>query len=391
VVGAGTGNDVAAALRHGAKHVDAVEIDPVILELGADLHPEQPYNSPRTTLYVEDARAFFQKTEKKYDLIIFGHLDSHTLLTGFSSLRLDNYVYTVESFRRARQCLKSGGVLVVSFAGGKSFVTDRLFATLQTALGSAPQVYFTGYDDGGVVFIHGGPQEGVEGIPSIAAEVRARAEAESPATDRWPFLYLEGRRIPQSLVLVLVPFLLGSFLLIRKAVGWGQWSSQQYSHFFLLGAGFLLLQTKGVTELSLLYGSTWVVNAVVIGAFLSMALLANALVMVRPVPRWLSYTGLFLLLALAFVVPYTYFAALPPPLKAVGAGILIALPVFFSGLIFSESFRRVSGPSQALGVNLFGAVVGGTLENSVMIGGTPILGVLAVGLYALSALGIRKV
>jgi hypothetical protein len=78
-------------------------------------------------------------------------------------------------------------------------------------------------------------------------------------------------------------------------------------------------------------------------------------------------------------------------LKAVGAGILIALPVFFSGLIFSESFRRVSGPSQALGVNLFGAVVGGTLENSVMIGGTPILGVLAVGLYALSALGIRKV
>jgi hypothetical protein len=283
VVGAGTGNDVAAALRHGAKHVDAVEIDPVILELGAELHPERP--------------------------------DSHTLLTGFSSLRLDNYVYTVESFRRARQCLKSGGVLVVSFAGGKSFVTDRLFATLQTALGSAPQVYFTGYDDGGVVFIHGGPQEGVEGIPSIAAEVRARAEAESPATDRWPFLYLEGRRIPQSLVLVLVPFLLGSFLLIRKAVGWGQWSSQQYSHFFLLGAGFLLLQlgagflllqTKGVTELSLLYGSTWVVNAVVIGAFLSMALLANALVMVRPVPRWLSYTGLFLLLALAFVVPYTY-------------------------------------------------------------------------------------
>ena len=34
ILGAGSGTDVAAALKHGAKHVDAVEIDPVILRLG---------------------------------------------------------------------------------------------------------------------------------------------------------------------------------------------------------------------------------------------------------------------------------------------------------------------------------------------------------------------
>ena len=34
ILGAGSGTDVAAALRHGAKHVDAVDIDPVILRLG---------------------------------------------------------------------------------------------------------------------------------------------------------------------------------------------------------------------------------------------------------------------------------------------------------------------------------------------------------------------
>jgi spermidine synthase len=39
ILGAGTGTDVAAALRHGAKHVDAVEIDPVILRLGASIIP----------------------------------------------------------------------------------------------------------------------------------------------------------------------------------------------------------------------------------------------------------------------------------------------------------------------------------------------------------------
>ena len=41
-----------------------------------------------------------------------------------------------------------------------------------------------------------------------------------------------------------------------------------------------------------------------------------------------------------------------------------------------------------LGTNLFGAVVGGILENSVMVGGTPILGILAITLYLMSALAM---
>ena len=39
ILGAGSGTDVAAALRHGAKHVDAVEIDPAIMRLGRERHP----------------------------------------------------------------------------------------------------------------------------------------------------------------------------------------------------------------------------------------------------------------------------------------------------------------------------------------------------------------
>jgi len=61
---------ILGALRHGAKDVDAVEIDPVILEIGRRDHPEHPYDSPRVTVYVDDARAFLKKTKKKYDLII---------------------------------------------------------------------------------------------------------------------------------------------------------------------------------------------------------------------------------------------------------------------------------------------------------------------------------
>ena len=105
VIGAGTGNDVAAALRHGAAHVDAVEIDPRILWLGRKFHPEHPYDSPRVTAYNDDARSFLRKPHPGYDLIVFGYLDSHTMLSSMSSIRLDNYVYTVQSFWDARRLL----------------------------------------------------------------------------------------------------------------------------------------------------------------------------------------------------------------------------------------------------------------------------------------------
>lgn len=81
IVGSGTGNDVAAALRHQARAVDAVEIDPKILDLGRSHHPEHPYDDPRVSAHLTDARAFMKRTNARYDLILFGLLDSHTQLS----------------------------------------------------------------------------------------------------------------------------------------------------------------------------------------------------------------------------------------------------------------------------------------------------------------------
>jgi hypothetical protein len=106
VVGAGTGNDVAAALRAGAGKVDAIEIDPAILEVGKMSHPEKPYTDPRTTAVNDDARSFLRRTDRMYDLIVYGLLDSHTLLSQGSSVRLDSFVYTIEGLREARSRLK---------------------------------------------------------------------------------------------------------------------------------------------------------------------------------------------------------------------------------------------------------------------------------------------
>lgn len=391
VVGAGTGNDVAAALRHGADHVDAVEIDPVILALGRKYHPEGPYSSPHVTIHNDDARAFFKKTKRSYDLVIFGYLDSHTLFSSFSSLRLDNYVYTVQSFQEARRLLKPDGSLVLAFASGRTFMTERVIATLTRAFDVPPRIFPTGYDGSGIVFVEGVARLGppLPGYSEARAKPLAQIQRALVTTDRWPFLYLAGRTIPLSISSVLLLFLVGTIILLRATVSLPSLGNRRNLHFFLLGSGFLLLETKGVTELSLLFGSTWIVNAVVIGAFLLMAILANALVMRRTPPYTLAYGALFVLLGGSMVLPYSHLDALPGWEKVLASGILVGLPVFFSGLIFSRSLERVGRPSEALGVNLLGAVIGGILENTVMLAGTAILGATAILLYGLSAVCVR--
>jgi MFS family permease len=391
IIGAGTGNDVAAALRHGVPQVDAVEIDPLILKLGRMYHPERPYDSPRVHVYVDDGRSFLKKTKQKYDLIVFAYLDSHTLVSSMSSIRLDNYVYTRESFSEARSLLSENGTLVLAFASGRSFLSDRLFATIASAFdGKPPVAYYKAEDMPGVVFVEGKAASPnlLGNIPDISKELQTQQSDALIATDSWPFLYLRSRTVPFAIWSVLVLFLYSALAILKKMVPVKRFADRQGIHLFFLGAGFMLLETRGVTELSLLFGSTWIVNAVVIGSFLAMGILANAFVMFLPISRRVAYIGLFIILVASMFIRYSLFEGLPSVLRVLAAATLVGLPVFFSGLIFSRSFRDVAQPAQGLGINLFGAVVGGILENLVMVGGTPILGILAILLYGLSAVSM---
>ena len=179
--------------------------------------------------------------------------------------------------------------------------------------------------------------------------------------------------------------MLGAHGLLKASLGSGWTRNFGYLQLFFLGAGFMLLETKSITELSLLFGSTWVVNGVVIGVFLTMGFLANVLVAVKPLPNWATYPLLFISLLIGLAIPMSFFAASAIAVKVTVAGGLVALPVFFSGIAFSSGFRFSARPEKALGVNLIGAMIGGILENAVMVGGVPILGILAVLLYAAAA------
>ena len=137
IVGAGTGNDVAVALKSGARHVDAVEIDPVIQSLGRRWHPDHPYADPRVSVHIDDGRAFVQNTSNRYDLVLFALPDSLTLLAGQSNLRLENYLFTLESMHRVERILAPGGTFAMyNYYSGP--LLDRYATTLVTVFGARP-------------------------------------------------------------------------------------------------------------------------------------------------------------------------------------------------------------------------------------------------------------
>ncbi|MBN1887742.1 MAG: hypothetical protein JW850_07115 [Thermoflexales bacterium] len=383
ILGAGMGNDVAAALRNDAARVDAVEIDPAIMTLGRRLHPERPYDDPRVKLIVDDARSFLKKNSDRYDIIAFGLLDSHTLLSGLSSVRLDSYVYTIESFQQARDHLAEDGVVVVAFATATPWIEERLGQMLI-------QVF-----DPDQVFVQRGTSETSVLTTFVAGQIPSDKLAEAqlspwrpdPAsinmplgTDDWPYLYLRTRKIPDAYWQALLLIGLAYFVLIMRS--FPEARSPNW-HFWLLGAAFLLIEFKSISELALLFGATWLVNVLAISGVLLMALAANLLVLWRPrVNLRLAYGLLFASLALAYVFPLAWLIGLPPLVRALASMVLLSLPLFFAGLIFSESLRQAGEAAGPLASNLGGSVAGGILEYGSIWWGIKSLYVIAAVTYA---------
>ena len=116
---------------------------------------------------------------------------------------------------------------------------------------------------------------------------------------------------------------------------------------FFLGAGFMLLETKGVVHMALLFGSTWMVNSIVFFAILMMILLSNLYVLaVRPAATLAYYALLFAALLLNACVPMDVFLALPGTRARSSSRVPWSfVPVFFAGVIFATSFRDSRSPT----------------------------------------------
>jgi Spermine/spermidine synthase domain len=384
IVGAGTGDDVANSLRHGAKHIDAVEIDPQLYQIGKRLNPDHPYQDPRVSVHINDGRAFLEQTHNTYDMILFALPDSLTLVAGQSSLRLESYLFTLQAVQAARSHLNPADGLFAMYNYYRTpWLRDRLANTVDTAFGHAPCVDDEGFSMAMI---------SVTVTPTAlhCASVWHRpASVISPATDDHPFVYLDGSYLPWIYRAALGLILLASLLLVRVAAGPYR-RMAGYLDLFFMGAAFMLLETKNIVQFALLFGTTWFVNALVTAGVLAAVFAAvevsRHVVVRRPA---LLYLGLLAALAVAWAVPPETLLNLSPAPRFVLAVVIAFAPIFLANMVFAQRFRDTADSGTAFGANLLGAMVGGILEYLSLIVGYRWLLVLVALLYALAFIAGR--
>ena len=391
IIGSGAGDDVSAALRNkNVESVDAVEIDPVILDIGTRMHPEKPYENEKVKAYVDDARSFIRKTDNKYDLIVFGFLDSHLLFSSMSNVRLDNYVYTIENFEEVKKHLKEGGAVAVSFTVRRDWVAGRLFRMLKEVFGESPLAYSTHSDAIGDTLFVVGP--GIKGNNPTGLEPINTAIYSSeidPSTDDWPYLYMQEKTIPENYLKTLSLLLVLSIGLIIVFLP-GKIKNLNV-HFFFLGSAFMLIEVKSITEIALLFGSTWVVSSIVISAILVMILFANYYVNSFKTKRIeFYYSLLFLSLIFNYLFPVNSFVFLGFLPKLTLSSFFVSIPLLFAGIIFAKSFRNTKNIPTAFGSNLIGAIVGGIFEYASLAYGLKSLYIVAILMYFISLISLRN-
>lgn len=399
IIGAGGGNDAAAAVRANIPHVDAVEIDPTIIEIGKKFHPEKPYIEASVSAIVEDGRAYLERTNKKYDLVVMGLADSHTLSSSLTNVRLDHYLYTKESLTKIKEVLTDNGVLSLSFEVARPWIGDRIQRSIEDVFGTKPKVFEVRSDSvygwGGIVFVVSKNPQVLDNILTanvpladfMAANARNFSSDINPLTDDWPYLYLDKPRLP--IIHILVALILGGGLLLvgRRLVGRGSFN---WSMFFW-GAAFLLFEFQNVSKSSLLFGTTWQTNLFTVSAILLLLLGANWAVHKKLIKQRIAFILLLITIIFEIVFPLHFLNNFSLWQKIIFGSLVLNLPLFFGGIIFTSLFAKAKNKAGALGANFLGSVFGGFAEMLSFYFGIHFLLIFVLALYLIGyAFAIRS-
>jgi hypothetical protein len=314
-------------------------------------------------------------------------------------MRLDNYVYTEEAFREAKNLLKPTGVLILKFEvrGDWSWMGQRFYATLDHVFGRAPVVFAVPQIESigtlpATIFLASDDSNLWRRAerPELAGFVAAHPPAFSPspvppsmATDDWPYIYHRAHSIPRAYLTISLILFTMTLLMTRGEFALAKTSTW---NFFFLGAGFLLLETQMVSRLALYFGATWLVNCVALSAILIVLVAANFWVEWQKPERLVPYyAALIVCLIGIYMIPWT---ALPFRSRVVGTLLAAAygFPIFFAGIVFTESFRRCEDKAGCFGSNIVGAVAGGLAQNVSFVIGLKALLLLAAVFYLLAAI-----
>src|SRR3989454_7372937 len=118
VIGPGGGRDLVSALVFGARHVDGVEINPIIAD---DVMRDRfrdfsggIYTHPRVRIVVDDGRSFVRRTPDRYDVIQASLVDTWAATAAGAYTLTENTLYTVEAFNDYLDHLSDDGVLTIT-------------------------------------------------------------------------------------------------------------------------------------------------------------------------------------------------------------------------------------------------------------------------------------
>ncbi len=380
IVGAGSGSDVAIALSKGARHIDAVDIDPRIMQIGVDRNPDHAYQDPRVTRHVNDGRAFLTGTDKTYDLILFALPDSLTLVSGASQIRLESFLFTQQALEEARDHLKPDGSFAMYNYYRETWLIDRLAGTAQTVFGHTPCVdTFVGAQAVVTVALDQANQQ-------CDTAYQPSGEVIAPSTDDRPFLYYKGEGFPSLYLWAIAGILVVSAIALR-VLGGSFRSMRPYADLFFMGAAFLLLETKNVATFALLFGTTWLVNALVFAGVLVVVLAAvETERRVRTPKLPVVFAGIAGSLAIAYAVRPDWLLPLPFVPRLLVAVLLAFLPIYLANIAFAKRFSDSGDSRAAFAVNILGAIVGGCLEYAALLTGYANLLLIVAGLYLIAFL-----
>src|SRR5438876_11384719 len=267
----------------------------------------------------------------------------------------------------------------------EQWLIDRLAGTLQQVYGRAPCVDSVGEFGRLAVLM---ASSSATALQCPATWQPASPTTPPPATDDYPFLYLQARTIPDFYLLTLA-LILGSALLLVRLSGTLR-PMGRYLDLFCMGAAFLLLETKNVVQFALLFGTTWFVNSLVfVGILLAVYLAIEVARRIELGPSWRLYVILLLALAVAWFMQPDLLLKLSFVPRFFVAVAVAFVPVFLANLVFAKRFRDVAASNVAFGANLLGAMVGGALEYASLITGYRALLILVAVLYA-AAFGLQR-
>ncbi|MDQ4051180.1 MAG: spermidine synthase [Actinomycetota bacterium] len=376
VVGAGSGSDVAIALEKGAEAVDAVDIDPRILEIGVEGNPDGAYQYPRVTRHVNDGRAFLEGTDEKYDLILFALPDSLSLVSGGSQIRLESFLFTDGALRLAREHLSEDGVFAMYNYYRQDWLVDRLGGTVAEAFGAEPCIDLFG--GATAVFTAAKDPANQRCGPD---NYELPASYVEPARDDAPFLYYKGGMVPTIYLWALGGITIVSLIAVRLLGGPFR-AMRPYADLFFMGAAFLLLETKNIATFALLFGTTWVVNALVFAGVLVIVLAAvETTRRLRTPPLPVVFAMIAGALGVAYVVRPEWLLALSFGPRLAAAVLLAFVPIYLANIAFAKRFAETADSQSGFGINLLGAMVGGCIEYAALLTGYRNLLIVVAGLY----------